>query len=452
MADRVAIGGWDLEHQLKPGGLVLNNVSNHGFPLATDIRLARVWMAAPGVLATVDPKHYWKDVTRRSFVPGTPDLPSTGPVSRLDRVRPPGDFGIYPVDGGLSATFETATALPKVRNDRLTITQRYLFGPYSKNPPHEPGAVLLAARMFPLLDFKVTPGPERLPGPSYFRADFRFELALNGFGLDQAGIFRDSETVPTPTISIGPRLNLPGLAAVFAGAEKPLHHELIGYGLTERNRAFGGSVGADKQTWDNYHQFPKAADGSLPSTPGAFHCLHLHWRWGAVSAQGNVFPPLQGGTQFRGLGWTPQVGGPLIDPAIASQDLTFAVTTDSGPGTPWAADANASEWLFPDLFTGRRAQPLPVKNGAKLTLWMSFEVAGPDGRNTEPWGGTLFPHGMYFAHSAEPSVFLNLNPAAGPITPILGAAGGLHDPLVKESVSETASPMPWTRYPPGSRR
>jgi hypothetical protein len=44
--------------------------------------------------------------------------------------------------------------------------------------------------------------------------------------------------------------------------------------------------------------------------------------------------------------------------------------------------------------------------------------------------------------STNSNVFLNLNPADGPITPFLGAGGGLHGPLVKESVSETAGPTP----------
>jgi hypothetical protein len=453
MADHATFGGWELDYGIGPGGLVLSKVGNHGYPLATDMRIARLWVAAPTLGAITDPARYRASVPRRSFVPGSGDMPALGPVTRLPDTRAPGAFAIHPTHGGLAATFETATAIPTLRNDRLTVTQRYLFGAYSKNPPHEPGAVLTAARLFPLLEFTFTPGPENTPGPSYFRADFRFDFALNGDGPDLAGVFRDGETVPAARFSSRPPFIVkPALADVFAGGEKPLHHEFIGPGLRESHVPIG-TISPDPQTWDNYHQFPMAQDGSLPSTPGAFHCLHLHWRWGAVSGSGAAFPPLHGSPQFKGIGWTPAAGGPLIDPAIPAQDLTLAVTRDSGPGTPLAPGANPSEWTFSELFTKLRSQPLPVAGGARLTLWMSFEVYRPDDRKKAVWGGTLFPHGMYFAHSPEPtllqSVFVG-NP--GPVTPILSAGGGLRDPLQKESVSANASPMPWTRYPPGPKK
>ncbi|GIG63145.1 hypothetical protein Lfu02_75170 [Longispora fulva] len=446
--------GWEMSHDLGPGGIVLRNVTHQGYGLADDIRLTRVWVGAPPPDDRTAPRTSPARV--RSFVPGSAELPAQLPAFPLKPgAYPPGGFGIYPTVGGLAAEFEADTAIPNLRNDRMRLRQTFLFGPLSKDPPHEPGAVLRAARLFPLLTFTVTPGPEPLPGPSYFRADFRFGLDLSpGPALsrgadpsqrrDLAGVFRDHEDTPSPlqdTSTSVPRLA--GLADVFAGAEKPLHHEFLGPGLRLRR-----SAKPAPRTWDNYHHFPKAEDGSLPSTPGAFHCLHLHWRWGAVSATSSRVPPLVGGDQFKGLGWTPQVGGPLIDPTIPGQDLTLAVTTDSGPGTPWAAELNPSEWQFADLFTNRRAEPLPVKDGAKLTLWVSIEVERPPGKENVAWGGTLFEHGMYFAHDFEPTVLRNRNPDVGLQPGAMAAVGGLRGPLVKESVSPDAKPMPWWRYPP----
>ncbi|MGW5699898.1 hypothetical protein [Amycolatopsis japonica] len=450
MAERF-FGGWEFRDRLDDGGLILDSVWHRDYPLASDIRFPRVWVAAPPPRIRSGGPDPLLKAKKRAFVLGKDMHAKSAPYELVRGGQSIGDFALYPVVGGLGVDYEAEIAIPGVRNDVLTVSQRYLFGAYSKHPAHEPGSVLRAARFFPLLEFRLKPGKENLPGPSYFRADLRFDLALHrkGDGHDLGGVFRDEEHV---SLSIADE-NIHGgrpplLQDVFAGAEKPLHHDLIGPGLRERTKR---DTGPDLQTWDNYHHFPSAEDGSLPSSPGAFHCFHTHWRWGAVSAKG-MFPVLAGGRQFAGLNWTEELGGPLIDPRIPDQDLTFAVTTDSRHGTPLEASANPSEWPFADLFTRWRAEPAPIKkDGAKITFWISVEVSRPDGAENREWGGTLLPHGMFFSHEPEPELF-DFGSDVPVIVPIQAKLAGLRNALVKESVPASASPMPWWRYPPGPKK
>ena len=452
MAER-SFGGWSFSDRLEPdgGGLILSTVSHQGYPMAHDIRVPRVWVAAPEPRDRSGGPDPVLKAKKRSYVLGSPDLPAKNqPFELIRGGQAPGDFAIYPISGGLGVDYEAETAIPGKRNDILTINQRYLFGPYSKHPSHEPGSVLRAARIFPLLEFRLKPGKENLPGPSYFRADFRFDLVLHnkGDGNDLGAVFRDSEDVPLVIPSEGNLLRPPVLYDVFEGAEKPLHHELIGSGLRERAKL---DTGPDRQTWDNYHHFPRDDKGKLPSSPGAFHCFHTHWRWGAVSVTGK-FPVLTGGKQFAGLNWTEELGGPMIDPRIPAQDLTFAITRDSRAGTPLAASANPSEWPFTELFTRWRANPAAIKKeGAAITFWISVEVNRPAGAEHSEWGGTLLPHGMFFSHDSEPGLFDPESDVSG-LVPIQIAAAGLRNPLHKESVSASANPMPWMRYPPGPKK
>lgn len=450
MAER-SFSAWSFTDRFGPGGLILNDVRHGAYPLAKDIRVTRVWVAAPPPRTrSGGPDPLLKTKKKRSFVLGDDILPTNQPFELIRGGQAPGDFAIYPIAGGLGVDYEVGTGIPDVRNDTLVINQRYLFGHYSQHPAHEPGSVLRAARFFPLLTFRLKPGPENLPGPSYFRADFRFDLGLNRkhAGYDLGGVFRDAEDVPLVINEGLDYFRPPLLHDIFTGGEKPLHHELIGPGLRERTKA---DTGPDLQTWDNYHHFPLTEDdGGLPSTPGAFHCFHTHWRWGAVSVTGQ-FPVLEGGKQFAGLNWTAELGGPMIDKEIPLQDLTFAVTKDSRDGTSLAAEANPSEWPFADLFTKHRANPAPIKKeGEKITFWISVEVSRPPGAENREWGGTLLPHGMFFSHESEPTL---LHHDGVPIkTPAMTLGAGLRGPLVKESVSASANPMPWVRYPPGPKK
>ncbi len=68
--------------------------------------------------------------------------------------------------------------------------------------------------------------------------------------------------------------------------------------------------------------------GGLPSTPGAYHAAHLHWRWGKYLQERHRYVksvlPLNksGDSQFVSK---TGVGGPLLDPNIPYQSIRFAL-------------------------------------------------------------------------------------------------------------------------------
>jgi hypothetical protein len=207
---------------------------------------------------------------------------------------------------------------------------------------------------------------------------------------NKAAIFRDNED-----IGIG----WPGIGNIFAAFEKPLQYEVATWGLVEVPTYF-----YKDRTWDNIHVWPavRGTGNNAISTPGAFHALHCHWRWGAVSGKtpGRVTKrllPSAGEPQFKGLGWTDSAGGPMIDPRIPKQNLRFAVTRND---PEWAAEKNPSEDDFTYMFQGKH-NVQDISKGDDLVVWFSFEVYRDAEKLNQPWDGTLFINGLYFGHNQE---------------------------------------------------
>lgn len=388
---------WRFDYEAVPGsGLVLSNISHGFYRLARDMRVVAVWVAetAPG-----DPAN---PVPPRKLRLGSASLPlQTSPV--IVKMPPlPADFGFYRMLTGISATYEGALD----QGSTLNVRQDFEFAPYGKDPPHEPGGVLNAARHLPLLTFRHT-ATDGKP-IRYLRIDYRLNHALDVFdpsptvlpagppSINQAGVFRDSESLPFPIQGgyFGPRTAQ--IQDIFQAAEKPLQYEIVGKALVHGVPMIGQS----ESTWDNIHQWPETG-GVLPSTPGAFHCCHTHWRWGAVSGAPlnwyrKHFVP-GAGAQFQGLHWTSSRGGPLLDHRLPDQSITFAVTTDSDPSR--APDFDGSTHPFADRFTGL---PAPISAGANLVQWFCIEIFRDPTDSAQVWEGTVFIHGLYFGHSAEP--------------------------------------------------
>jgi hypothetical protein len=389
--------GWGFEYEAVTGsGLVLRNVSHEHYRLARDVRVVAVW------ISETSPEDPANPTPPKKLRLGSPAL---APISAPVIVRmpaQPADFGFYRMLTGVSASYAASLG----PGSDLSVRQDYEFGPYGKDPPHEPGGVLNAARHLPLLTFRHNTMGGKLI--RYIRIDYRLSHALDVFdpspkvlpagppSLNQAGIFRDNEDLPFPVnirrIPPGPIIN-----DVFAAGEKPLQYEIVGKGLVHGVPL----VGSVKATWDNVHQWPKT-DGPLPTTPGAFHCCHLHWRFGAVagtppaSAYARHFVPAAG-ARYSGLRWTSAQGGPLIDHRLPDQSITFAITTDTDPSR--APDIDGSTHPFANRFAGL---PKPVSAGANLVQWFCIEVFRPPDDNTQVWEGTVFIHGLYFGHGAEP--------------------------------------------------
>ena len=184
---------------------------------------------------------------------------------------------------------------------------------------------------------------------------------------------------------------------LFAGAEKPILFEILGTGLDH-----GGTSttlnGTTVPTWDNIHVWPTAK--GLPSTPGAFHAVHMHWRWGRVAALPTTLEALAQkwlGVQKAGhaIFSVPAAGGPLIDKAIRNQTIRFAIAVVPIPGESTTTTAN-----FGKPFETRdpKVSPIAVDKGADLAVWMSFHV---DRGSEQTFGGTVFVNGLYFAHEPE---------------------------------------------------
>lgn len=445
---------WNLNYEVTEGGLVVSDVRHADFTLASDLRVVRV-------LIDTEFPNSSTGANRRSFVLGSKDMPQK-PGTGIDTVYAPPDskFG-YHFPFGLEATFESAEPMfgKGTNSDKLIIQQKYRFADYGKNPPHEPGAVLDATRLYPLVKFLVpASGNDKSKlNPRYLRVDYRLDFDVDNIdeqrsafaantltaptgGRDKtnlAGVFKDHEHLPNAAgtaatvarvvasvITSGPNVD-----SLFRALEKPLAYEIASYGWIggELPASFQGKA---PETWDNIHIW--AAKAQTVSTPGAFHCVHMHWRWGAVSGDehlgvmdAKILPAA--GKAFQGLGWTSTRGGPLIDPRLPLQNIQFALTKNDVPN--WQKQYNPSHpEAFARLFTEARAQPDPIDRGADLVLWMSFEVFRHDVDMSGPWGGHLFTHGLYFAH----------NPDATPRAAQVGGAYGM-----------ASNPQPtrtWRRY------
>src|SRR5687768_2081469 len=236
--------GWFLNYLLPKdgGGLVLRNVQHDGYHLANDIRVVRVWIGSddPRTSPEAKPKEY---------LLGSEKFPCLSGPNELSKPNAPVDFPFYQPAAGLNSLFDTKEPIFGDGTEKLAVIQEYLFTSYGKDPPHEPGHVLDAARLFPLLHFVYLPGKleNEAITPKYLRADYRLHLSLDKF-LDKeknltradnhAGIFRDNENLPPPIVTyfVVPGVHsahIPHLEDIFAAGEKPLQFEVIGPGLTD---------------------------------------------------------------------------------------------------------------------------------------------------------------------------------------------------------------------------
>lgn len=464
------------------GGLVIQTVSHLPYRLANDIRLTSIW---------VNPD----DENKKQIHLGDNDFFSIDNKDNYETSseitsEPP--FDKYPKLKGLQAKYTSKKFVYEDDNDKddakIEITQKFVFTKYDKNPPHEPGGVLTAARLFPLTQFKYTGKKVKS-----IRFDYRLNLSLNYFLVDKktgkdlgdplltdfvdidsipiterfkvsgrpnkTGIFRDQESIKTPPSK--------DLDALFRALEKPVLFEILGTGLINGIPGTLKEVLIDKEetpfpsdvivtdvipnTWDNIHQWSGYKQfKKSPSTPGAFHAAHIHWRWGNTASNPNFLEEsiiylgnglsmgAVGEIQFKGEKVVEYIGGPLIDPKIPNQSIKFAISK-ANPSTPpksngksRKANDNPSEPKFEELFLDLNTnKPLPedISIGDDVVIWISitvknepikkpfetkfvnppsnfippisnlnFPVSSP---TPQSFNGNVFIHGLYFAHEPE---------------------------------------------------
>ena len=482
-------GDWTFKYaMLAEGGLVLKDVQHDQFNLARDIRVVGIWInpeEGPGwqtkrlMLGTED----FADQT------ADPSHPNYNPAYlRYRGFNAPPPFDIYTQPAlehaaGVQAVYRTRKKVFGNDNDSdddyLTITQSFIFTKYGKEPAHEPGGVLNAARIFPLVKFSY--GGKKVKS---IRVDYRFEVALDLL-LDPflntgatKGMLRHPHLDTAPTIGLvdpGPTKLVqffklfkflarvrPMLAGIFRdkeeapasvktedifyAAEKPVPWEVIGRGLIDgipgnklTSKIVGRSAHAivrqgtgnevadnDKSTWDNIHMWSNYRLGPAylkkqPSAPGAFHAFHCHWRWpdvvqhpdlvdrlkvflGNLTETGKASVGKLAEEQFQGIPLNGHIGGPLLDPLIPTQTIHFAITMPKPPkGKPqerWDAEHVVTTEKFEELFFDTAAeQPRDISGGKRVLTWISIKATKSGSQ--KPFTGTVFAHGIYFAHNVE---------------------------------------------------
>jgi hypothetical protein len=219
------------------------------------------------------------------------DLPATSPMETLDAssstkpTNPSTFFSHYNNLFGLRVFFSSKTPYLEGTPNACSvgIRQEYLFGDYGKHPAHEPGAVLDATRLFPLLRFSFPAVKDSSkPSPKYFRADYRLDINLDNIDISKVLLLKTPSNVPDTTnnkaaifrdMESTPSLPPTHVRELFAALEKPLAYEIASHGLVEGSPPPGISK---LDTWDNLHIWPaKRGGASSPiSTPGAFHAVH----------------------------------------------------------------------------------------------------------------------------------------------------------------------------------
>ncbi len=372
--------------------------------------------------------------------------------------EPGGNYVAY----GVRAKFDAPGLLSSFPNcvySDLSLEQIFLFSRYSNSPKHEPSGGLSAARFHPMLYYQFSKNAsygdkKRFTRVNSILFDYRlhhyldrhYDVATNATLAqlgNQAGIFADSDAaLGTVGVSIASgvwnifKRNTAATAlsrGLFDAVEKPLALEVMAPGLAKGFSVFttltsGGSP-VNVRCWDNVHWWgSRGAGAPLISAPGAFHCAHFHWRWGgaAKAAMVGSNPRFNPNTWPAGLPMHPAVQGmwgPLVDPGIWIQTLRVAVVKNNprlDPNRGIAPSAlGKDDWK--SLFNpGLRSTPIDISIGDDIVLWCSAEVhrevtvptssvnalppsfsVPPPPTSTSAASGTVFIHGLFFAHDAE---------------------------------------------------
>jgi hypothetical protein len=344
---------------------------------------------------------------------------------------------------------------------QLKVSQRFLFSRLGTVPPHEPGGVLPAARCHPMTTYDLTPRPDGAVDRTRnryrigsIRFDYRLHLTLDSRhdapvppgqprSANNAGLFRDEDSVASAAApfvlsgKVAPSVLSEWAASqvAFAAVEKPLVLEVATLGLWEgapligpRTSGHASSAAKAPRCWDNIHWWGARGRGQpMISAPGAFHAAHVHWRWGGAgssTARGTIpeidTPAVPPGA--AGYWWQRDGMRILVDPAIWIQTIRVAVTRADplNPNTPGVRLEQLSKEDWASLFT---RLPALIEDGDDIVLWYSAEVHRETkfpaeyystllGKSFRPAatfrsasGGTVFLHGLFFAHQAENSQF-----------------------------------------------
>jgi hypothetical protein len=166
--------------------------------------------------------------------------------------------------------------------------------------------------------------------------------------------------------------------------------------------------------WDNIHWWGagksvgKKTQSIHATAPGAFHALHIHWRWGEVlqTKDSDAMLEYEGEPQFVGE----SQGGVLTDPNIQNQTVKFAIVkNESLPKGPFSEHSTED---FESFFRSLNSDPKKIDTrpygGDDLILYYSSEIFVENERgSTNELVGNIFSHGIFFAHQDEPYFLSN---------------------------------------------
>jgi hypothetical protein len=354
---------------------------------------------------------------------------------------PSGNYSGYGLRVDYKSKASLFAAMANCEVNALEVSQVMLFSTYGKSPPHEPGTVLMAARCHPLAIYKLVENSGVDRKRNYqrvdsIRFDYRLHLAVDSTPAtanaaptpksNNAGLFRDKDSVGVLRGAGGFLQGGRPMAyskGAFATVEKPLVVEVVAPAVEVGLSAYK-SGGSDHWCWDNVHWWGNRGSGPMISTPGAFHAAHMHWRWGSAGSSGRkTIPEIDTTGRPSGLTNLPVSGSGggtlLVDPRIWIQTIKVAVALNDPSLDPNAAGTALSSLCLQDwksLFTGLRAKPKDISKGAEIVCWYSAEVlremttpasttfgftttAAATYKNKLE--GTVFLHGMFFAHEPE---------------------------------------------------
>jgi len=464
-----------------PGGLVLTEMQHDGHNFCRDLRMIgiRIWMEEirPDGTVAATTNHFLPlsdppftvgtiQVLQPSAVPVPPPLatllPPGATIQWLREAAEVGRFSSYFRTGSLHIAFglrcdftlpnSYVTAnWPNCEIERLEVSQRFLFAPRTNTPPHEPSGGLQAARCHPTARYTLVANPAVDRTRNYFRVGrMRFDYRLHLF-LDRhhsspstqpsignnAGLFADHEAILG---GLRPTTN------AFTAVEKPLVLEVATMGLDEGTsllgpRSYLGPSSSTPRGWDNVHWWGTRGPGQpIISAPGAFHAAHIHWRWGgAGSTFRSTIPEIDGTgapSGFKDRRWG--VDRLQVDPNIWMQTIRVAVTKNDGylnPNSPGLPLSSLCPTDWDSLFTGLRATPQDIEAGDDIVLWYSADIPRttyfpsdntfaimptqirPGVTYTSTTPGTVFLHGIFFAHDAEGGGLGSTSPEHFPRTP-----------------------------------
>ncbi|AXG69594.1 hypothetical protein KORDIASMS9_01819 [Kordia sp. SMS9] len=453
--------------QIHGNGLTLKDVSHNGYRMAYDIGVIAIWVYPKKNLVDENGQTYkpYKLVLgHKDFEQVNDDYSELRSDFKAEKkakdntvnsnsVGSLANFNTYKksIEHVITASWKSRKKLFGEKSSHLYITQKYILTDYNDVPAHEPTGGIFAARMHPITKIYYE---NRNDGYLYsIRVDYRLHLNLDtypekqetgvyvGYGYgssdtfsrvqkenvlnNHAGLFKDVD---------GLEFGLPANRAVFESSEKPIIAEIFSDGIIRgsnkrliENRNYTNFWGKKKEeqtiqnTWDNIHWW--GAGGNIhASAPGAFHALHIHWRWAEILQRKDSIYDITGIThegeeQFVGQ----SKGGVLTDPRIQNQSIRFAIVkNDSLP--KWDHSEHSTE-NFGDFFENLHGVPEPIligtkpDEGANLVLYYSTEVfaekqpygrvsargLGSEGVIKVPLEGNVFLHGIFFAHQDEKS-------------------------------------------------